>query len=346
MQASPSADLSCAGDQSASIVTITPRAPASGSKGDKLRRIWVVWLESERYSQAELLRAVQAASNTQLKFVGIQTVAVSDAATQDKNRVMLLVQYTHGVSLSMFRTKLAEALPSSAIFGSLGNLQPSKDMLWLEGEYSSAGKKRSYSPDKVEEWLQQKPETLTDMQLRECVRRLKAERDQRACAALAPAADDHWANQLAEVTKGLSTISKDAVLDRLNQLQHLFERLLKEHTTLTAESAGKADWFLKADGTLSMDRADPEHPAEAERTRQLNWDRYQEYTALCNAAFKENLQKDAQQGVPAAKLAEAAREGAIASVQQILQARTDWPATFDYSGLSYKWGNYDSEEDW
>jgi len=347
MQASPSADeICCAGVESASILTITPKAPASESKDDKLRRIWVIWLQSEPYSQAQLLAAVRAASNTQLKFVGIQTVAVSDAVTQDKHRVMLLAQYSHGVSLSMFRKKTLADFPSSAVFGTLGNLQPSRSMLCLEGEYSSAGNKRACSPDEVEEWLQRKPETLTEAQQRECLMKLKAERGQRACAAVAPAADDYWAIQLAEVTKGLSTMNKNAVLDRLNQLQHLLKRLLKEHTTLKAESLSKADWFLKADGTLSMDRADPEHPAAAERTRQLNWDRYQEYTELCNAAFKEILQKDAQQGVPASKLAEAARAEATASVQQNVQARADWPTTFDYSGQSYKSGSYDSDDDW
>ena len=46
-----------------SILAITPSTPdVSDSKDDKLRRLWVMWPQTEAYSQSELLEAVKAAS--------------------------------------------------------------------------------------------------------------------------------------------------------------------------------------------------------------------------------------------------------------------------------------------
>ena len=171
-----------------SILAITPTTPTvSDSKDDKLRRLWVMWPQTEGYSKSTLLAAVVAASDTKRKFVGIQTVTTCDAATTNRQRVMLFVQYHNGVSLKMLKKKCTEQFPSGAIFGSLGNLHPLDSMLTLEGEYSSAGNKRVLSYTETDELLKKDVETLTEAQMRECLKRLKVERDQQISAAVAPA---------------------------------------------------------------------------------------------------------------------------------------------------------------
>ena len=334
--------------EASSILSITPSTPtASGSKDDKLRRLWIMWPQTEAYNQPELLAAVKAASDTKLKFVGIQTVTTCDAATMNKQRIMLLVQYHNGVSLKMFKRKCSGKFPSGAIFGSLGNLQPLDSMLSLEGEYSSAGNKRTLSYTETDELLKKDVELLTEAQTRECLRRLKVERDQRISAAVAPADDDYWAAKLATIMAGISTANKSGVVQKLNELRFLFERLLGEYNPLKAEVLKKEDWFMKADGSITMNREDAEHPAAAEQTRHQNWERYEEYKKMHSAAFEEIRQQERKQGVTAAQHWQSAQEAAASSVKLILCARADWPADFDYSGKSYEGGcDVDVSDEW
>ena len=334
--------------EASSILSITPRTPTGpDSKDDKLRRLWVMWPQTEAYSQPELLAAVKAASDTERKFVGIQTVTTCDAATPSKERVMLFVQYHNGVSLKMFKKKCTGQFPPGAIFGSLGNLHPLDSMLSLEGEYSSAGNKRTLSYTETDELLKKDVETLTEAQMRECLKRLKVERDQRISAAVAPAEDGYWPAKLATIMAGISTTNKNGVVQKLGELKFLFERLLGEYTPLQAEVLKKEDWFIKADGSITTNREDAEHPAAAEQIRHQNWDRYEEYKKMHSAAFEEIRQRGKKQGVTAAQHWQSAQEAAAASVKLILCARADWPADFDYSGKSYEGGcDVDVSEEW
>ena len=347
----PPLDTTAAAEASSnlSILAITPSTPdVSDSKGDKLRRLWVMWPQTEAYSQSELLEAVKAASDTKRKFVGIQTVTTCDAATTNKQRVMLFVQYQNGVSLKMFKKKCDGEFPPGAIFGSLGNLHPLDSMLSLEGEYGSAGNKRTLSYTETDELLEKDPDTLTQAQMRECLKRLKAERDQRISAAVAPADDDEWASSLATIMAGVSTTNKNGLVQKLTSLKYLFERLLDEYTPLKVEFLKKEDWFMKADGSITTDTEDPEHPvavaAAAEKTRQENRARYQEYKKMYLAAFEELRPQKIEQGVELMQHWQSVREAAAAAVKLILCARADWPVDFDYSGKSYQsvWG-YDSD---
>jgi hypothetical protein len=351
----PPLDTTAAAEASSnlSILAITPSTPdVSDSKDDKLRRLWVMWPQTEAYNQSELLEAVKAASDTKRKFVGIQTVTTCEAATTNKQRVMLFVQYQNGVSLKMFKKKCDGEFPPGAIFGSLGNLHPSDSILSLEGEYSSAGNKRTLSYTEIDELLEKDAETLTQAQMRECLKRLKAERDQRISAAVAPADDGEWASRLATIMAGVPTTNKNGVVQKLTDLKYLFQRLLDEYTPLKAEFLKKKDWFMKADGSIITDREDPEHPVAAavaaDEIRHQNWVRYQEYKKMYRAAFQDLRQQEGEQGMRAAGHWLPVWEAAAASVKLILCAQADWPADFDYSGESYQGGgggyfDYDSD---
>ena len=98
-----------------------------------------------------------------------------------------------------------------------------------------------------------------------------------------------------------------AVLDRLTQLQCLFERLLKEHATLKRVSAGLTGVTEGRRYTQYGQGQILSILQQQRGSRGTADDRYQEFTKLCDAAFKGSLHKEAQQGVPALKLAEAAR---------------------------------------
>jgi hypothetical protein len=347
LMSAPPLDTTAAAEASSnlSILAITPSTPdVSDSKDDKLRRLWVMWPQTEAYNQSELLEAVKAASDTKRKFVGIQTVTTCDAATTNKQRVMLFVQYQNGISLKMFKKKCDGKFPPGAIFGSLGNLHPSDSMLSLEGEYSSAGNKRTLSYTEIDELLKKDADTLTQAQMRVCFKRLKVERDQRISAAVAPADDGYWESTLATIMAGVSTTNKNGVVQKLTELNFLFKRLLDKYTPLEAEVLKKAHWFMKADGSITADREDPEHPAAVDEIRHQNWERYQEYKKMYSAAFEEQMEQEGEQGVLPMQHYRSSRDAADASVKLILCARADWPADFDYSGRSYE-GGYDFDWD-
>ena len=86
---------------------------------------------------------------------------------------------------------------------------------------------------------------------------------------------------------------------------------------------------MKADGSITTNREDAEHPAAAEQIRHQNWERYEEYKKMHSAAFQEFRQRGREQGVAVAQHWQSAQEAAAASVKLILCARADWPADFD-----------------
>lgn len=143
---------------------------------------------------------------------------------------------------------------------------------------------------------------------------------------------------------GISTTNKNGVVQKLNELNYLFKRLLDKYTPLEAEVLKKAHWFMKADGSITTDREDPEHPAAVDEIRHQNWERYQEYKKMHSAAFEEQMEQEGEQGASLTQHTRSSWEAADASVKLILCARADWPADFDYSGKSYE-GGYDFDWD-
>ena len=95
---------------------------------------------------------------------------------------------------------------------------------------------------------------------------------------------------------------------------------------------------MKADGSITTDREDPEHLVAVAEILHENWERHQEYKKMYHAALEEQLQQEGEQGLLPMEHFRRSRDAADASVKLILCARAEWPADFDYSGKSYEEG--------